>query len=60
MYTIATFLPVFVVYNWFEAHVLYLAIIGMVCIWNGANFYFEIFSETYSKRLQRFINEEKV
>jgi hypothetical protein len=30
----------------------------VICIWNGANFYFEIFSETYTKRIQRFLKEK--
>jgi len=55
IYTIITFFPVYLIYHWFELHVFYLSLITLICIWNGANFYFEIFSETYSKRLQRFI-----
>eukprot|EP01118_Nematostelium_gracile_P010000 TRINITY_DN3399_c0_g1_i1.p1 TRINITY_DN3399_c0_g1~~TRINITY_DN3399_c0_g1_i1.p1 ORF type:complete len:411 (+),score=27.96 TRINITY_DN3399_c0_g1_i1:91-1323(+) len=57
VYTIGTLLPVFVIYSSFEMHAAYLALIFIASVWNGANFYFEIFTETYSKRLQRYLKQ---
>jgi len=57
IYTGLTFVPIPFIYHSFELHVLYLAATFLVAVWNGANFYFEIFSETYSKRLQKMLNE---
>jgi len=59
IYTFLTLLPVLVIFNNFELHCIYLATIFLVCIWNGANFYFEIFSETYSARLKGYLKEMK-
>jgi hypothetical protein len=28
-----------------------------ICVWNGANFYFDIFADTYTKRLQLHITK---
>jgi len=56
-YTIGTLVPVMIAFNSFELHSIYLALIVICSIWNGANFYFEIFTETYSKRLQRYLKQ---
>lgn len=29
----------------------------LTCVWNGANFYFDVFSETYTKRLHRYLKD---
>jgi hypothetical protein len=55
VYTILTLLPIIPVFQSFELHAIYLGILFTLCVWNGANFYFEIFTETYSKRLQRVV-----
>eukprot|EP01117_Protostelium_nocturnum_P007627 TRINITY_DN2732_c0_g1_i2.p1 TRINITY_DN2732_c0_g1~~TRINITY_DN2732_c0_g1_i2.p1 ORF type:complete len:541 (-),score=130.38 TRINITY_DN2732_c0_g1_i2:10-1464(-) len=52
LYTIATVIPTLIVFNSFTLHVIYLSLVSLICIWNGANFYFDIFSETYTKRLK--------
>jgi len=57
VYTIGTLIPVIPVFGSFEVHSVYLAFIFVCSVWNGANFYFEIFTETYSKRLQRFLKQ---
>jgi len=54
MLMLAITIPLF---NYFLFHAFYLSIISLICVWNGANFYFEIFTETYSKRLQRYIKQ---
>jgi len=59
IYTFITLLPIIPVFQYFELHVIYLCLIFLVCIWNGANYYFEIFTETYTDRLQRFLKEKK-
>ena len=59
VYTPLTLLPNFLIFGYYEVHVLYIALVAIVGVWNGASFYFEIFSETYSDRLQRFLKERK-
>jgi len=56
-YTILTLMPVIPIYTYFPLHCLYLGTVILTCVWNGANFYFEIFSETYSKRLSRYLKD---
>jgi len=58
IYTLFTFVPIIPVFQYHELHVIYLILIFLVCIWNGANYYFEIFTETYTERLQRFLKEK--
>jgi len=57
LYTILTLVPVIPIYQNFYLHCLYLATIIIMCVWNGANFYFEIFSDSYSKRLSRYLKD---
>lgn len=51
------FLPVIPIYHSFFLHSFYLLSLFFVCVWNGANFYFEVFTETYAKRLRRFLDD---
>jgi len=57
VYTLLTLIPVVPIYQYFVLHVLYLSAISVTCVWNGANFYFDVFTETYSKRLRRYLKE---
>jgi len=59
LYTFVCFLPIIPIYRSFTLHTLYLMFLFLTCIWNGANFYFEIFAETYTKRLRRFLEEDQ-
>eukprot|EP01119_Soliformovum_irregulare_P014837 TRINITY_DN4092_c4_g1_i1.p1 TRINITY_DN4092_c4_g1~~TRINITY_DN4092_c4_g1_i1.p1 ORF type:complete len:391 (-),score=63.98 TRINITY_DN4092_c4_g1_i1:81-1253(-) len=52
-YTFLTLLPVKFIFESFWLHSAYLSLLFIACVWNGANFYFEIFTETYTKRLKR-------
>jgi hypothetical protein len=58
LYTLLCFVPVIPIYHSYHLHTLYLIGLFFACIWNGANFYFEIFTETYAKRLRRFLKDE--
>jgi len=58
-YTFLTLLPIIPVFQYHDLHVIYLCLIFLVCIWNGANFYFSSFTETYADRLRRFLEENK-
>ncbi len=57
MYTLLTLIPTYYAFGSFYIHSAYLAIVFLISVWNGANFYFEIFTETYSKRLKKTIKE---
>lgn len=58
IYTILTLFPAWIAYRYYWANAAYLCIVFVVACWYGASFYFDIFSENYSKRLQRSIREE--
>eukprot|EP01114_Cavostelium_apophysatum_P016348 TRINITY_DN4627_c0_g1_i1.p1 TRINITY_DN4627_c0_g1~~TRINITY_DN4627_c0_g1_i1.p1 ORF type:complete len:427 (-),score=107.93 TRINITY_DN4627_c0_g1_i1:32-1312(-) len=58
IYTILTLLPIIPIYNSFHLHAMYLALVCLICVWNGANFYFEIFTQTYTKRVQRMLKDQ--
>jgi hypothetical protein len=57
IYTMLTLLPVIPVFNSFTLHCIYLIWVSLTCVWNGAAFYFEVFTETYSKRLKRYLKD---
>jgi len=57
VYTLLTLLPIMPIYSYFYLHILYLSTIFVICVWNGANFYFEIFIEQYSKRIKRYLKD---
>jgi len=59
IYTMLTLIPIIPIFQHFELHCIYLSLIFIVCIWNGANYYFDIFTETYTDRLQRFLKDAK-
>jgi hypothetical protein len=44
-------LPMFVAYHWRAFHEVYLMLVFVVAVLNGAQFYFEVFTESYTKRL---------
>lgn len=56
-YTMVCFLPVIPIYHSFFLHSIYLMALFFVCVWNGANFYFEVFAETYAKRVRRCLDD---
>jgi len=58
LYTIVTLIPMKFVYEYYEVHVIYLALIFATATWFGASYYFDVFSESYSKRLQTLINHK--
>lgn len=44
-------LPMFIAYHWRTFHEAYLMLVFVVAVLNGAQFYFEVFTESYTKRL---------
>eukprot|EP00283_Hemiselmis_rufescens_P014593 CAMPEP_0173450114 /NCGR_PEP_ID=MMETSP1357-20121228/44074_1 /TAXON_ID=77926 /ORGANISM="Hemiselmis rufescens, Strain PCC563" /LENGTH=552 /DNA_ID=CAMNT_0014416765 /DNA_START=162 /DNA_END=1820 /DNA_ORIENTATION=+ len=46
-YTALTLIPVLVIYHSYVLHCLYLIIICLWCVHNGAGYYFEVFSKKY-------------
>jgi len=60
VYNEMSFLPVILAYRYFWFHIALLFWVFLTAVWNGASFYFEIFTESYSKRLETFFNEAKV
>eukprot|EP00282_Hemiselmis_andersenii_P000589 CAMPEP_0114112456 /NCGR_PEP_ID=MMETSP0043_2-20121206/2396_1 /TAXON_ID=464988 /ORGANISM="Hemiselmis andersenii, Strain CCMP644" /LENGTH=547 /DNA_ID=CAMNT_0001204555 /DNA_START=204 /DNA_END=1847 /DNA_ORIENTATION=- len=46
-YTVLTLIPVVIVYHSYFLHCVYLIIICLWCVHNGAGYYFEVFSKKY-------------
>jgi len=58
IYTMLTLIPMHYAYQNFYLHSGLLVFIFLACVWNGATFYFEVFSESYTKRLSSRIKSE--
>eukprot|EP01101_Sappina_pedata_P009926 TRINITY_DN6132_c0_g1_i1.p2 TRINITY_DN6132_c0_g1~~TRINITY_DN6132_c0_g1_i1.p2 ORF type:complete len:367 (+),score=131.42 TRINITY_DN6132_c0_g1_i1:114-1103(+) len=50
-YTVATILPVKFMYDNFYVHTFFLVAVLTASLWNGANFYIEVFSKRYQTEL---------
>jgi hypothetical protein len=57
-YTILTLIPMHFAYQNFYVHSAFLFFVFCACTWYGATFYFEVFSESYSKRLSTRLKSE--
>jgi len=45
-------------YENFWLHTLSLVIVFLFCVWYGASYYFDVFSESYVERLQERVQEK--
>jgi len=50
VYCCITLIPVWLWYKYQAANIVFLCIVALVAIWNGANFYMEVFSKSYDKK----------
>jgi hypothetical protein len=57
-YTILTLIPMHFAYQNFYVHSAFLFFVFCACAWYGATFYFEVFSENYTKRLSSRMKSE--
>lgn len=57
IYTVLTMLPIKFMYESFAVHASMLVFFMLVCIWNGANYYFDVFSKNYTKRVEQLMKE---
>jgi hypothetical protein len=53
LYTVVTMLPSVLYLRYFWAHTLLIAGMCIISAWNGANYYFEVFSTRYIESLER-------
>eukprot|EP01112_Ceratiomyxa_fruticulosa_P009524 TRINITY_DN2487_c0_g1_i1.p1 TRINITY_DN2487_c0_g1~~TRINITY_DN2487_c0_g1_i1.p1 ORF type:complete len:435 (-),score=57.59 TRINITY_DN2487_c0_g1_i1:267-1571(-) len=58
VYTLLTLIAVKFVFENFLFHSLYLLFIFVCLLWNGASYYFEVFSESYTKRFNKQVNKK--
>jgi hypothetical protein len=58
-YTLLMLLPAVACYTYHQVNIVVLLIVLIFATWNGANYYFEIFSERYRHRLQSKQQEQK-
>lgn len=54
-----TAIPVYLMYNYHIFNIIILSYIMIIGLWNGANFYIEVFAKKYQNNLLRFSKEEK-
>ena len=52
LYTFGTMLPSVLCYNYEYVHLALIVSLALVSVWNGANFYFEVFLVKYKARLE--------
>jgi hypothetical protein len=52
-----TLLPTMLWYKSQHAHLAFLVVVTFVCIYNGASFYIDVFSQRYAKRLSRVAHD---
>ncbi|GAM26779.1 hypothetical protein SAMD00019534_099540 [Acytostelium subglobosum LB1] len=57
LYTLGTLITLPLLMTSFVAHTVFLLFIFVMVSWNGACYYFEVFSENYSKRYKSVIGE---
>jgi hypothetical protein len=58
-YTMLTLVPMHWAYQNFYVHSAFLMFVFCACAWYGATFYFEVFSESYTKRLSTRIKSKE-
>lgn len=59
VYTVVTAIPTILLFNNFYLHVGFVLLIIAWSIYNGANFYIEIFSKAYQARIRELIAEQE-
>ncbi len=60
VYTVLCMSPVVLMYQSWWLHSTVLLAVLTNCVWNGAGYYFEVFSLKYQKHLQQIINDSRV
>jgi hypothetical protein len=56
-YTLLFMLPVKFLYQNYYLHASFLILVFLICLWNGSAFYFEVFSKSYAKRLDKAMQQ---
>jgi len=51
IYTFITVLPMHFIFENFWLHCVWLSVIFVCCVWNGASYYFEAFTNNYTDRI---------
>ncbi|EKE39956.1 hypothetical protein ENUP19_0156G0030 [Entamoeba nuttalli] len=57
IYTVITILPTFLYYKYKSLHIVWMLFCFFWAVWNGANFYFEIFLKRYNQYLDSIDKE---
>lgn len=55
LYTLLTILPVYFFYKNFYVHTSFIILIVMMSIFNGADYYIEVFSRRYRAEIEKLI-----
>ncbi|KAG0262660.1 hypothetical protein DFQ27_002224 [Actinomortierella ambigua] len=57
VYTVLTCFLAFFTYASFKLNTAFLVTMFLACVWNGANYYMEVFSKQYEKQLNKLASE---
>ena len=49
LYALLTILPTSLYYTYWQLHLLFLTLLGVTSVWNGANFYIEVFKNAHAR-----------
>jgi hypothetical protein len=53
VYTIFTFLPGYFMYRWHAFHFCFILSVAVIALYNGASYYFDVFSARYMREVER-------
>lgn len=57
IFTVVTCLPTALLWRYKWMHEIVLALVGLVVIWNGSNYYFEVFASRYTRRMLEYARD---
>lgn len=60
VYNVVTSIPTYYLYRHFWLHTTFLILMFAVSVWNGANYYIEVFSRRYISEIESIKSEEKL
>ncbi|KAI8078202.1 uncharacterized protein B0P05DRAFT_542921 [Gilbertella persicaria] len=59
VYNVVTSLPTYFLYRYFWLHTIFLVAMSAVSVWNGANYYIEVFSRRYISEIEKIKEKQK-
>jgi hypothetical protein len=57
LFTVVTCLPTVLFWRYKWMHEMVLALVGLIVVWNGSNYYFEVFASRYTRRMLEYARD---